>query len=70
MKSEDYPIKIDGKDYEVDRTFSGEPAVYKILSEEKMKHINSNTETMNIRSLFGGVKEEDGFILILARVKK
>ena len=40
MKSNEFPVEIDGKKYEVDRTFAGYPAVY-VFKDGAFRHVNA-----------------------------
>ncbi len=81
MKSKDFPFKIGNKEFEADRTFSGEPAVYKIVSIKSnsgsgfdvpdgyldLRHINSPEGKVDLRFVIDCF--EVGQIIILCREK-
>lgn len=64
MRSNKWPIIIDGKRYFVELTFSGEPAIYKAMGDGIFKHI-SGRENQNIKATLSVL--EPGEVVIIAR---
>lgn len=40
MKTNKFPIEVDGKKYEIDRTFAGYPAIY-VFKDGAFRHISA-----------------------------
>lgn len=65
MESDKYPITIEGKTYNVDRTLSNEPGVFKIDSNNKLSHINGGRATDPAQWMEWVA--EPGIVVIIAR---
>lgn len=63
MKSDRWPIIVEGKTYKIEETFSNEPTIYKATEKEgKLEHITGG-ET-NARSITQSLKP--GQVIIIA----
>ena len=70
MKSDNWPIEIDGKKFKIERTFSNEPAIYEFVGdkgENKIRHING-VQVSNLITEAAGLCKEKKSVIIVARI--
>jgi hypothetical protein len=63
MRDEKRPIEIDGKTYLVDRTFSDDPVIYKVVGKDRFDHVYGGQPTI-AKVITAGL--EPGQVIIIA----
>ena len=69
MKTDEYPVEMDGHKFHIQRTFGGEPAIYRLMGDGRIQHISESPnqkQALPIDTLFGGMQVGDDRVIILA----